>query len=612
MKKNILTSLLALSTFTVIAQEPIVVSIGGGFNSTSSSLKSKVYLGNGYNLQGDVFIPFVRKGRDGSVKGSSKFTWGAIVGGTWFTSKNLMPDIASTQATYQLYSGSLNIVNDQKGGSFNNGFIASAGLQTHFSLGHISFSPSVRGGYFSIKQNGFAQRSTASSTPIVLTELSKTKNTGFTFIPEIRIGYLLTGNLRIFTSASLQLGPAINTVGRRLVPAGGFNDQNTYEQDQLASGTMKERSIRTTYQSLNINAGVSWSIGRSSRRLRGKVTKPGDNGAFAKPGNPIGGIIVKGGKNPGPRDMIAVSNENGEITFSIKEAGEYSFQVVTAETQGKSISSKGVMGNPPKQNKRTGRTYTGGRKNEVPDQDIQALPGTPIGGIVVKGGKNPGLRDMIAVSNENGEITFPIKEAGEYSFQVITPDTQGKSISSKGVMGNPPKQNKRTGRTYTGGRKNEVSDQDIQALPGTPIGGIVVKGGKNPGGNLMTITSNDKGEFELNGLESGNYRFTLTSPDGSQGKSISEKGVKRNETAEEARPGTPIGGIVVKGGKNPGGNMTNLSVDKDGTIEFEVLEPGNYKFIIQAPENMNENKKGKEKVKEKATSGLKDVLKTNV
>jgi len=49
-------------------------------------------------------------------------------------------------------------------------------------------------------------------------------------------------------------------------------------------------------------------------------------------------------------------------------------------------------------------------------------------------------------------------------------------------------------------------------------------------------------------------------------------------------PGTPIGGVIVKGGKNPGGNMLVLTPGRDGIIQFEVLEAGNYKFIIQTPE----------------------------
>lgn len=481
MKKSIITSCLLLIAFIVTAQQPIVVSIGGGFNSSSPGSKSKSYLGNGYNLQGDIFIPFARKGWDGSVKGSGKFAWGATAGGTYFTSKNLVPGIAGTQEAYKLYSGSLNITNDQKGTSFNSGFIVSAGLQADFIVGRFSLSPSLSGGYLRIKQNGFTQRSTADSKPIILTELPETKHSGFTAIPQIRISYPVTGDLNIYTSTSLLMGPKITTVERRLVPEGGFNDQHTYESSQLAAGTMKEVSVRTSYNALHVNAGVSWGFGRSSRRLRGKVTKPGDNGMLRATLN------ADSTKKP------------GGATSSSYAAGK--------------------------------AVQTDSTKN-------------------------------------------PLYEAG-------------------GHNGNNP-----------------LHNPTAFAKPGNPIGGIIVKGGKNPGGNMMVITSNDKGEFELNGLETGNYQFSFTTPETPQGKSISEKGLKRNETAEAARPGNPIGGIIVKGGKNPGGNMTNLTV-KEGIIQFDVLEAGNYKFIIRTPENTNGNNSKKKKV-EKATSGLKDTLKTNV
>lgn len=443
MKKNLLTVFFLAAAAFATAQQPIIVSIGGGFSGSSSSLKSKAYLGNGYNLQGEVFIPFARKGWDGSVKESGKIAWGVIAGGTYFTSKSLMPDIASTQAAYKLYSGSLTVTNEQNGASVNKGFIASAGLQAVFTFGRLSLSPSLSGGYFSIRQDGFTQRSTADSKPITLTELPGTKNTGFTTIPQIKISYPLTDYLHIYTSASLPIGPEISTTGRILVPAGGFNDQHTYEPAQLASGTMKEKSVNSSYQALHVNAGISWDITGSSRRLKGKVTKPGGNSL-----NTVNPVYEQGGNS----------------------------------------------------------------------------------------GQNP------------------------------------------------------------------IHNPSALAKPGNPIGGIIVKGGKNPGGNMMVITSNDKGEFELNGLETGNYQFTLTTP---------ETPLKPNETAEAARPGNPIGGIIVKGGKNPGGNMTNLTV-KEGTIQFDVLEAGNYKFIIQAPENNKGNNNNKKKVVEKATSGLKDTLKTNV
>ena len=58
---------------------------------------------------------------------------------------------------------------------------------------------------------------------------------------------------------------------------------------------------------------------------------------------------------------------------------------------------------------------------------------------------------------------------------------------------------------------------------------------------------------------------------------------------DQLRPGQPIGGIIVKGGKNPGGQMKNFVVDDQGNIRFEVLEAGNYKFIIQTPETTDGN-----------------------
>ena len=47
---------------------------------------------------------------------------------------------------------------------------------------------------------------------------------------------------------------------------------------------------------------------------------------------------------------------------------------------------------------------------------------------------------------------------------------------------------------------------------GEPLIGIVVKGGKNPGGKMMTVTTNEKGEAQLKDLEKGDYTFEVLSP----------------------------------------------------------------------------------------------------
>ena len=105
----------------------------------------------------------------------------------------------------------------------------------------------------------------------------------------------------------------------------------------------------------------------------------------------------------------------------------------------------------------------------------------------------------------------------------------------------------------------------ITFVAGQPIGGIVVKGGKNPGGNL-TLTTNDQGEIAFHHLSHGNYKFTVTTP---------------IANPHSRATGTPIGGIIVKGGKNPGGlTSITLMTNKDGEVQLNNLSAGAYKFII--------------------------------
>jgi hypothetical protein len=52
-----------------------------------------------------------------------------------------------------------------------------------------------------------------------------------------------------------------------------------------------------------------------------------------------------------------------------------------------------------------------------------------------------------------------------------------------------------------------------------------------------------------------------------------------------AAPGTPIGGIIVKGGKNPGGQMLVLgTTDANGKFDLKLAEAGDYKLAFHAPD----------------------------
>lgn len=99
-------------------------------------------------------------------------------------------------------------------------------------------------------------------------------------------------------------------------------------------------------------------------------------------------------------------------------------------------------------------------------------PPAPGIGIVIK--KNPGGgASKAVVTNENGQANITIKEAGNYT--IVLTQTQGKTA-------------------------------------GEPIPNLIIKGGKNPGGKMMTVTTNEKGEAQLKDLEKGDYTFTVEQP----------------------------------------------------------------------------------------------------
>ena len=111
---------------------------------------------------------------------------------------------------------------------------------------------------------------------------------------------------------------------------------------------------------------------------------------------------------------------------------------------------------------------------------------------------------------------------------------------------------------------------------GTPIGGIIVKGGKNPGGQMFTVVTNDKGLAEINNLEAGNYTLTLTSPASAAGPAAKA-------------PGGPIGGIIVKGGKNPGGQFFSVITNEKGQVNVDISEAGNYIIQVSYPDTDNDD-----------------------
>lgn len=486
--RSILGMMLALTQISFAQQNKLALSIGAGPSNSSSTNKTSL-IGNGFNVQADVFVPFYNKG--------DQFKLGINVLGNYGQVKNLAPDNSAIENLYQIYGGTLAVdaeVDSKTAKSFS-GLI---GLQGSIALGKLSVSPSLNAGYLNFEKSGYVQKGSTSINgqlqQVDLVKSEQGKSNGFVFKPQVKMAYNLTPNLSVFASPAMTIGHELTHTVQQRVPQGGFNDRNRYEPSQIAKGTWENKSYTSNYNLTEVNLGVSFALGKN------KTKKP------------------KTGLGSGPHAAAA------------------SYARVSA-------------------------TPTG--EKEV---------------------------------NNSAEV--------KADQATLNPLYQG-----QGEHGVNPMHNEKLATTNPA----IDSEHSPQQRPGSPIGGIVVKGGKNPGGN-MNLISNSNGEVSLNNLEKGEYLFQLSETK-TAGKSISEKGIKRVENAAMAKPGNPIGGIIVKGGKNPGGSFMVLTVNDKGQIGFEVVEAGNYKLTFEtsgASTPKTDESSKKKKVVEKATSGLKDTLKTNV
>ncbi|MDR6782013.1 hypothetical protein ABIE26_001498 [Pedobacter africanus] len=450
--------LLLMSVHISFAQDNrLWLSLGAGAANTPKTGKDNL-MGNGYNIEAEAFVPFYSK---------SGFLLGGVLNGNYTGIRNLSPDNATVAGKYQVYGGSV-AVNNEADGKTSGSFSGLLGLQAVLKAGNFSIAPSVNAGYLRFNQQGYTQTGAATmnngqSGEMALVKTEKQSNEGLVLKPQLKVGYALAPNFTLFIASAYTAGPALQHTSEHLVPQGGFNDKNTYESSQLAKGTWESQTTESKYRFANFNAGIMLALGKrkapkgagaaSSSYAAGRLsmtptsTRQTPNTSFgqkvsattaamARPGNPIGGIIVKGGKNPGGNAFSLITDQNGKINFTATEAGTYTLRITSPETEGSADSST------KSHRKGKGRTYTAGRKNEKPNVDAMASPGNPIGGIIVKGGKNPGGNLFNLTSNENGEVTFTVNEPGAYELQIVAPETSGKSISSKGVSSVKPAKSK--------------------------------------------------------------------------------------------------------------------------------------------------------------------------
>jgi len=246
MEKIIPSFLLSITAIIALAQEKTQQSINLSLEArrsfSSSAFKQNALIGNGYQLGGDLFIPLFGKSRYQLAGGSSIFTLGIIADGQYLSAENINPDKTPLLSKYKLPSSNLDITDRQNGASNSHGYTAFAGIQADLRFGKITISPAISGGYFSLHRDGFTQSTrvmvNGTYQSVILSASQKQNSTGFITIPKLKVSYSLTGNVSIYAAGAINAGPTITTMQSYLVPAGGYNEHNTYEAQQLTSGKL--------------------------------------------------------------------------------------------------------------------------------------------------------------------------------------------------------------------------------------------------------------------------------------------------------------------------------------------------------------------------------------
>lgn len=195
------------------------------------------------------------------------------------------------------------------------------------------------------------------------------------------------------------------------------------------------------------------------------------------------------------------------------------------------------------------------------------------------------------------------------------------------------------GGALPGGAIISAAVSSVSLAPGNPIGGIVVKGGKS-GQRLFNSNTNEYGEFEWTGLNAGEYTITAEWPLVIDHQAFVSLGNANATASRKGWDGTVKGGNVVAESSdrinrpdadpdmnatpettnraqnnntvrsNRGGFRAHIDADLDGDGSMETsFNNFNDQLLIWS---VNGNGSVQTKVVEKATSGLKDCLKTQV
>lgn len=237
--------------------------VGGITQPQSGYAKDSAFIGKGWQLRGDVFIPLLKNAGVNT----------AVQYGRQSSSQSL----AFVQQHYQLTNG--DIVPQLSGANGLHYFSVTAGPQIQWSFGGLTLAPGINAGYVSLSRKGMLVRDSLSDgnaagpgrkRNIDFFASDDIKAGGLTLIPRFKLGYAVTNSLSFWAGIEYIMGPQVTATSRFWQPSGDAKE-GKYSFAQYAEGRAVTSTAENAYKALNMQAGISFTM----RRKKTVATKSG-------------------------------------------------------------------------------------------------------------------------------------------------------------------------------------------------------------------------------------------------------------------------------------------------------------------------------------------------
>ncbi len=557
----------------------MLLSFNGGTTLPGSNLENSDILGNGWNVNGNLYVPFWYR----KTAGLFHTSIGMNVGFSYFQLKNLSQE-GVTSGYNTLGQAALPLLERENDAATRAGYLGEGGLQANLSFGKITFSPILNIGYLAVQgsESKISQETTLGDQNYTFDLFSQKKEAlkSVVLIPKLRISYF-PGRIGLFAEANYTSGGEIKNTTSTFKPNGNPVRENYYDLKQMLAGQNETTETIHKFSTIGLNAGISIPLGgepakaninTSRSNIKQQISTDDKGGNTDNPGEPAKANINTSRSNI--KQQISTGDKGGNTDnpgepakANINTSRSNIKNQISANTNDSALDSVAKAQRVEVQD-----DFNTTRSNRQGAPQISMVSsGNSTGGIIVKGRKKSGGQLITIVTDEQGSFELKNLEKGVYEFSLTNPSkAEAQDFNTtRSNRDNRLVTNPQTGDTTTESNSSQAigQAQDFNTTRNNRERGQLVT---NPQTGDTTAANNP------NQAIGQAQDFNTTRSNRERGQLV-------------INPGNPIGGIIVKGGKNPGGQMKNLVVDDQGNIRFEVLEAGNYKFIIQTPETTDGN-----------------------